>query len=114
VSNVIITPAAVSAPVALAPGQRLGGTAFDITVPTGMTVDVTVAPSPSELMAVGGNVERIAVVNLATGATVPCKATGTLLGCQITADGSYTTVLVQATANPVTQQGVSQAPAVAP
>jgi hypothetical protein len=73
-----------------------------------MAAEVTVAPSPSELMAVGGNVSRIAVVNVSTGATVPCQSVGSQLECQITAAGSYTTVLVQATASPVVLQGVSQ------
>jgi hypothetical protein len=102
-------------PIALTPGQQLGATAFDITLPASMAADVTVAPSPSELLEVGGNVNRIAVVNVTTGATIPCRAIGAQLECQITAAGSYTTVLIlQATPSPAVQQGVSQAPASAP
>jgi hypothetical protein len=92
-----------------APDVRLGATAIFVDAPATMAADVTVAPIPSELMAVGGNVSRIAVVNVPTGATVPCQSAGSQLECQITAAGSYTTVLVQATASPVVQQGVSQA-----
>jgi hypothetical protein len=114
VSSVVVTPVVISVPFSLAPGEQLGGTAFDITVPSAMSAVVTVAPSPSELMTVGGNVSRIAVVNVTTGATVPCQLVGPQLECEIRAAGSYTTVLLPTTLSPVVQQGVSQGPASAP
>jgi hypothetical protein len=114
VSSVVVTPVVISVPFSLAPGEQLGGTAFDIAVPTNMAAEVTVAPSSTELMTVGGNVSRIAVVNVTSGATVPCQSVGSQLACQITAAGSYTTVLLPTTLNPVVQQGVIQGPASAP